>query len=125
MIKTGNKIRYKGVYRLYRNGALVSETPYSLIAAFGSEPAITVEELQEMTAQDIEARAAAMIEAIAGKCVNFEVINDPILFGGCVDFIRKVIGGNPNGSADRYPLDWGANMAIWVFDPVSEDENET
>jgi microcystin-dependent protein len=77
-VKTGNKIRYKGVYRLYRNGVLASETPYNLTDAFGSTPAITVEELQLMTAQDIEARAAAMIQAISGKCNDFEVINNVI-----------------------------------------------
>jgi microcystin-dependent protein len=77
-MKTGNKIRYKGVYRLYRNGVPVSETPFDLTDAFGSTPAITVEELQLMTTQDIEARAAAMIEAIQGKCNDFEVINNII-----------------------------------------------
>jgi hypothetical protein len=120
-VKTGNKIRYKGVYRLYRNGVLVSETPYDLTDAFGSTPAITVEELQLMTAQDIEARAAAMIGAISGRCTNLEIINDPVLFGGCVDLVRKVIGGSPTGSDDRYPLDWGANKAIWVFYSVDGD----
>jgi hypothetical protein len=118
MRNAGDKIRYKGVYRLFRNGIPVQETPYDLTNAFGDTPAITVEELQMMTAQDIEARATAMIEAIAGKCGDFKVINDPILFGACTDLTWKVIGGSPPGSEGRYPLDWGAGTAIWVFDEI-------
>jgi microcystin-dependent protein len=76
--KTGNRIRYSGVYRLYRNGVLVKETPYSLLDAFGNTPAITIEELELMTTQDIEARAALMIEHIADKCTEFNVINNVI-----------------------------------------------
>jgi microcystin-dependent protein len=76
--KTGNRIRYSGVYRLYRNGVLVKETPYSLLDAFGDTPAITVEELELMQTHEIEARAKAMIEAIADKCTEFNVINNVI-----------------------------------------------
>jgi microcystin-dependent protein len=77
-IETGNKIRWRGVYRLYRNEIPVSETPYNLLDAFGSTPAITIEELELMATPEIEARAAAMIEAIGGKCVDFKIINDII-----------------------------------------------
>jgi microcystin-dependent protein len=85
-IKTGNKIRYKGVYRLYRNDVPVSETPYNLLDAFGSTPALTIEELELMTTQDIEARASAMIEAIGGKCSDFKIINNIIeISAECVE----------------------------------------
>jgi microcystin-dependent protein len=86
MEKTGYKIRYKGVYRLYRDGVVVKETPYSLLEAFGDVPAITVEELAVMTTPDIEARAALMIAHIAGRCSEFNVINDIIYPSAeCVD----------------------------------------
>jgi microcystin-dependent protein len=75
--KTGNRIRYKGVYRLYKDGESVSETPYNLLDAFGSTPEIALDELEHMTTQDIEARASAMIEAIK-KCDNFKIINNVI-----------------------------------------------
>jgi microcystin-dependent protein len=76
--KLGNKIRYKGVLRLYHNGTLQHETPYSLLDAFDTTPAITIDELELMTTQDIEARAAAMIEYAIGGCMNFELINNVI-----------------------------------------------
>jgi microcystin-dependent protein len=76
--KTGNKIRYNGVYRLYRNGLLVKETTFNLLNAFGSTPAITLEELEAMTTTDIETRASLMIEAINDKCNDFKLINNVI-----------------------------------------------
>jgi hypothetical protein len=119
--KTGNRIRYKGIYRLFRNGTPVKTTQYDLTHAFGSTPAITVEQLQLMTSQDIEARAEAMFEAMTDKCSDMEIKNLPILFGGCVDYEKKVIGGSPQGSEDRYPLDFGGEKAIWVFYSVDGD----
>jgi microcystin-dependent protein len=93
MEKTGYKIRYKGVYRLYRNGVLVNEIPYSLLDAFGDVPAITVEELELMTTPDIEARAALMIEHIAGRCSEFNVINNIIYPSAeCMDEEDFMIG---------------------------------
>jgi microcystin-dependent protein len=76
--KSGNKIRYKGVYRLYRNGVLVHSTQYNLLNAFDGYPSITVEELEVMTTAEIETRATAMIEAISGECSDFEIINNVI-----------------------------------------------
>jgi microcystin-dependent protein len=93
-VKTGNAIRHRGVYRLYHNGATVSETPYNLTDAFGSTPAITLEKLQKMPAPMIEARAAAMINDIADRCYNFKIINNVIIYESddCSDEEEFMIG---------------------------------
>jgi microcystin-dependent protein len=142
--KTGNKIRHKGIYRLYRNGIPVSETPYNLLDAFGSVPAITIEELELMTTQDIEARAATMIEAIVGKCSDFKIINnvieksddcsdeeDDYMIGQIIDY-----GGihgtwdaekwmDCDGSTlnvDDYPELYGVIGREWTLDSVPQDK---
>jgi hypothetical protein len=119
-IKTGNRIRYRGLFRFYRNGNLAAETPCDLTAAFGSWPGIAVEDLQFMATKDIQARAEAFIASM-DKCANFEVLNDQIQFGECVDRVRRVIGGSPAGSENRYALDWGGKRAIWVFYSIDGD----
>jgi microcystin-dependent protein len=76
--QTGNRIRYKGVYRLYKYGEPVSETTYNLLDAFGLYPEITIDKLERMTTPHIKARAEAMIEMIADRCNEFNIINNVI-----------------------------------------------
>jgi microcystin-dependent protein len=137
-----NKIRYKGVYRLYRNGVLVSEAPYDLTDAFGSTPAITVEELQLMTSQDIEARAVAMLETLTDRCDNFKVINnvliesadcadgeDDFMVGQIIDFAgtqwdtEKWIECDGRILAvDDYPELYGVIGTEWTYDDIPSNQ---
>jgi hypothetical protein len=75
--KTGEKIRYKGHYKVYENGT-VSTFQYNLTDAFDTTSAITVEELQVMTIEDIEARASAMINWLSRECTNVKLLNNVI-----------------------------------------------
>jgi microcystin-dependent protein len=77
--QTGNALRINGHYGIYRNGELVSRTPYSILDYISEDyPAITLDDWQYHTAQHAEARAQALIDSIENKCSNFKVINDII-----------------------------------------------
>jgi microcystin-dependent protein len=80
--QTGNALRINGHYSIYRNGELVSRTPYSILDYISDDyPAITLDDWQYHTTQHATERANALIAGIENKCSNFKVINDIIKFG--------------------------------------------
>ena len=114
-VKTGNSLRIKGIYKLYRNDVLQSQANYNILDAFTSGnityPAITPLEWSRYTNDEAEEREAAKIDSI-NKCSNFEK-NEIIGYRNCVDIYMDVLGGGDTNN-NKYILNFGNDTAIFI-----------
>ena len=108
-VKTGNSLRTKGIYRLYRNNVLQSQVNHNILDAFDSYPAITIEQWSKYTDAQALERGAAKIASM-DKCSDFKEIKLIIAYGACEEVNIDAIGHYNDNNG--YIIDFGAKSAI-------------
>ena len=105
--QTGNSLRHKGEYKMYRNGTLVETIPLDLLLAFGRLPEITLQEWSSYSDNAALSRALGSIYSL-NPCADLEQINTVINEGACLktkfQFIYQI----------DQPLDNISAQSVWA-----------